>query len=143
MCKWSTKRSDPRCLTPSGRDCPLLWLRAIEFERMMGRPEAAKTLLYRAMRQVGSCKGELHWLNADTNVVELYMVPFHEDFRKHFTDAELTHIIEAMSIRGIRLRCEPIDFAVSLEEGDALPSDEELEDDELMFLRDTQANKPY
>jgi hypothetical protein len=71
------------------------------------------------------------------------MVPFHEDLRKMFTDAELSHIVEAMSTRGIRLRCEPVDFALPLEAGDVLPSDEELEDDELKFLRDAQANKPY
>lgn len=47
-----------RDLTLSGRDCALLWLRAIEFERLLGRFDAAKTLFYRAMGHIGSCKGE-------------------------------------------------------------------------------------
>ena len=129
-------------LTFSGRDCPLLWIRAIEFERLVGQPDAAKTLFYRAMGHVGSCKGE-DSLASKADGVELYLVPFHERMRPSFTNEELTQIIEAMVVRGIRLRCDPVGFTTSLEAGEELPSDEELQDDELEFLRERQANKPY
>jgi hypothetical protein len=75
--------------------------------------------------------------------VELYLVPFNETMRPSFTDAELIHVIEAMAARGLRLRSDPVGFTASLEAADILPSDEELEDDELRFLRERQANKPY
>jgi hypothetical protein len=76
-------------------------------------------------------------------IIELYMIPFQDNLRDAVTDAELTHIVEAMVNRGIRVRCDPEGFATALEAVDNLPSDEELEDDELKFLRDRQANKPY
>jgi hypothetical protein len=44
-------------LTFSGSLCPLLWLQAIEYERLAGQINAAKTLFYRAMGYIGSCKG--------------------------------------------------------------------------------------
>jgi hypothetical protein len=46
-------------------------------------------------------------------------------------------------VRGLRLRRDPVGFTASLEAGEELPSDEELQDDELGFLRERQANKPY
>lgn len=42
----------------SGRQSAGLWMLYIEFEVLMGRPEAAKALCYRAMAAVGGCKGE-------------------------------------------------------------------------------------
>jgi hypothetical protein len=71
------------------------------------------------------------------------LIPFQQTLRPSFSDAELIQIIEAMAVRGIRLRCDPVGFTASIDAGDMLPSDEELEDDELDFLRDRQANKPY
>jgi hypothetical protein len=132
----------PYDLIFSGRDCPLLWMRAIEFERLIGRLDAAKTLFYRAMGHVGSCKGG-DPLPVEADVAELYLVPFHETMRPSFTNEELTQIIEAMVVRGIRLRCDPVGFTTSLEATEELLSDEELQDDELQFLRERHANKPY
>jgi hypothetical protein len=117
-------------------------MRAIEFERLVGRPDAAKTLFYRAMGHVGSCKGE-ESLELGADGVELYLVPFHETMRSSFTNEELTQIIEAMVVRGLRLRCDPVGFTTSLEAAEELPSDEDLQDDELQFLSERHANKPY
>lgn len=74
---------------------------------------------------------------------ELYLVPFHETMRSSFTEAELTQVVEAMAVRGIRLRCDPVGFVTSLEAAEDLPSDEDLQDDELQFLREQEANKPF
>jgi hypothetical protein len=68
---------------------------------------------------------------------------FHKNVRTAFSNTELTQIVEAMLLRGIRVRCHPSGFEESHDFDDALPSDEELEDDELRFLREAQANKPY
>lgn len=74
---------------------------------------------------------------------ELYLVPFQEPLRPYFTESELGQIVESMIDRGLRLRCDPGDFWTShLAEAD-LPSDEEPHDDELRFLTERQALKPY
>lgn len=41
-----------------GRRSAALWTLYIEFETLMGRPAAAKSLCYRAIAAVGGCKGE-------------------------------------------------------------------------------------
>jgi len=63
--------------------------------------------------------------------------------RPSFTNAELIEVVDAMMVRGIRLRSDPTGFTASLDSSDLLFSDEELEDDELDFLRHQQANKPF
>lgn len=75
--------------------------------------------------------------------LDLYLLAFQDHLRPHFTDVELGHVVESMAKRGIRLRCDPGDFWQRRESELDLPSDEELEDDELQFLTERQARRPY
>lgn len=125
-----------------GRQCPAIWLIAIEFEIKTGQQPDAKKLFYRAMAQIGTCKGE-PLLPLVANQIELYLIPFEGRLRPYFTETELGQIVETMMDRGIRLRCDPGDFW-TLQDGEVdLPSDEEPHDDELRFLTERQAMRPY
>nr|XP_031858056.1 uncharacterized protein CI109_006498 [Kwoniella shandongensis]KAA5525128.1 hypothetical protein CI109_006498 [Kwoniella shandongensis] len=118
----------------SGRYSAPLWMLYIEFETLMGRYQSAKQLCYRAVSALGGCK-------------PLYLLPFHPSLRPHFAPRELKDWAELMIERGIRLRV-PFEQFFSTEEEEmgpaiALPEDEELEEDELRFLSERQALKPY
>lgn len=48
--------TDP-CQILSGQRSPAVWMAYIEFETLQERPQAAKSLCYRAVTHVGTCKG--------------------------------------------------------------------------------------
>lgn len=75
--------------------------------------------------------------------VDLYLLAFQDPLRRYFTDVELGQIVEHMVERGLRLRCDPGDYWQPQDTERDLPSDEELEDDELRFLTERQAMRPY
>ncbi|KAK8866141.1 hypothetical protein IAR55_001292 [Kwoniella newhampshirensis] len=118
----------------TGRYSAPLWMLYIEFEILMGRFQTAKQLCYRAVSSLGGCKC-------------LYLLPFAPSLRPHFTPRELKDWAELMIERGIRTLI-PFEQFFLTDEGEvepviALPEDEELEDDELQFLSERQAMKPY
>ena len=78
-------------------------------------------------------------------MTELYLLPFTRPLRRVFSRRDLIQWSELMTERGIRIRV-PFESFFSLEmeeEGMVLPDDEELEDDELAFLRSREDLKPY
>ena len=104
----------------------------IEFETHMGRYSSAKQLCYRAVAALGGCK-------------PIYLMPFSPALRPHFSPQELRDWSDLMTERGLRLRV-PFEEYFDVNETEAaivLPEDEELQDDELAFLRDTEEAKPY
>lgn len=73
----------------------------------------------------------------------IFMLPFSPSLVAHFTKRELYDWSQVMLHRGIRVRIPiPID-SVALSLANALPDDEDLMDDELAFLREQEASKPY
>ncbi len=71
------------------------------------------------------------------------MLPFRSDFIAAFTKRELYDWTQVMLERGIRVRV-PVPLAAGhLEPLITLPEDEELQDDELEFLRERERLKPY
>lgn len=84
-------------------------------------------------------------LSADQS--ELYLIPFCSTVRPAFTEAELQQIVDRLVGRGLRLRVPtatvwpPMGVREGLTEG--LPEDESLAEDELDFLRERQALRPY
>ncbi|WVQ61954.1 uncharacterized protein L199_000087 [Kwoniella botswanensis] len=117
----------------SGRYSAALWMLYIEFECLMGRQQTAKQLCYRAVACLGGCKS-------------LYLLPFSPSLRPHYTTRELKDWAELMMERGIRLRI-PFEryFDTQEDEGALLefPEDEDLQEDELGFLREREVAKPY
>ncbi|WWD09643.1 hypothetical protein V865_007771 [Kwoniella europaea PYCC6329] len=117
----------------SGRYSAALWMLYIEFECLMGRQQTAKQLCYRAVASLGGCK-------------PLYLLPFSPSLRPHYTPRELKDWAELMMERGIRLRI-PFEryFDTQEDEGALLefPEDEDLQEDELGFLREREVAKPY
>ncbi|EIW72388.1 hypothetical protein TREMEDRAFT_26535 [Tremella mesenterica DSM 1558] len=114
-----------------GRHCVALWRLYIDFEALKGRGSNAKSLCTRAVAINGGCK-------------ELYLLPFSPLLRPLFTTRELKQWAELMVERGIRVRIPPEEYWEQDEsEMDMLPEDEELQDDELGFLRERQELKPY
>lgn len=124
----------------------------IEFECLMGRFQAAKQLIYRAVASVGGSKGACCRPHPQPGVyaadasAELYLVPFTAPMRPHFTPRELREWSDVMLARGLRLRIPFDDYFPPLDDDEPLldlPEDEELHDDELEFLRERQTLKPY
>ena len=76
---------------------------------------------------------------------ELYILPFTPLLRASFSSQELKGWADLMVERGLRVRVAFEDFWEPDEDGAGLilPDDEELEDDELAFLRERQELKPY
>ncbi|KIR70905.1 hypothetical protein I310_05317 [Cryptococcus deuterogattii CA1014] len=121
--------------SPGGRYSAALWMLYIEFEALMGRHQTAKQLCYRAVSTLGGCKA-------------LYLLPFSLPLRPHFSTRELKEWAELMVERGLRLRISfELFWMAEEEEGSGraivLPEDEVLAEDELRFLSERQALKPY
>ncbi|WVQ97651.1 hypothetical protein IAU59_004765 [Kwoniella sp. CBS 9459] len=117
----------------SGRYSAPLWMLYIEFETLMGRHQTAKSLCYRAVSTLGGCK-------------QLYLLPFTPSLRPHFTPRELKDWAELMIERGLRLRVPFERFWTNDEPEEILtelPEDEEMDEDELGFLREREGLKPY
>ena len=75
----------------------------------------------------------------------LYMLPFQARMRPYFTVQDLREWAQLMIERGVRVRV-PFEqfFDPTQQEGAIeLPEDEELQEDELQFLRDREEAKPY
>ncbi|WVW82554.1 hypothetical protein I302_104565 [Kwoniella bestiolae CBS 10118] len=117
----------------TGKYCAALWMLYIEFECLMGRHQTAKQLCYRAVASLGGCK-------------PLYLLPFSSSLRPHYTSRELKDWSELMMERGIRLRI-PFERYFDTQEDEGrlleLPEDDELQEDELGFLREREVAKPY
>lgn len=85
---------------------------------------------------------------ADWLFAALYLLPFSLPLRSHFSTHELKGWAELMVERGLRLRI-PFELFWTTEEVEenegaiVLPEDEELAEDELRFLGERQALKPY
>jgi hypothetical protein len=110
----------------------------------MGRLKVAKQLCYRAVAANGGSKGEPR-MSRSTDIPELHLLPFSTSLREHFSPRELRDWSTLLVERGVRIRTPIEEFLPAAEEvGDiVLPEDDELEDDELSFLRERQVLKPY
>ncbi|OCF54309.1 hypothetical protein L486_08223 [Kwoniella mangroviensis CBS 10435] len=117
----------------SGKYSAALWMLYIEFECLMGRQQTAKQLCYRAVASLGGCK-------------PLYLLPFSPSLQPHYTTRELKEWAELMMERGIRSRV-PFERYFDAQEDEGalleLPEDEDLQEDELGFLREREVAKPY
>lgn len=125
----------------------MLWKLAIEFEALSGQTQAAKQLCYRALAAVGGVKGM--WLSHRPclTLSDLYLLPFDPILRPAFTEVELQQIHEQMMGRGIRIRIPAAAYWNPVYTGrdveDELPHDDEPAEDDLQFMRDRQALRPY
>jgi hypothetical protein len=74
-------------------------------------------------------------------------MPFAPALRQHFNSRELRAWAELMVERGLRIRIPFEQFFSTIVEDEEgmmiLPEDEDLEDDELAFLREKEELKPY
>jgi hypothetical protein len=102
----------------------------------MSKP--VKQLCYRAVAALGSCKGERH---PAPLMSELYLLPFTPDMRDAFTPRERRDWLLLMVERGIRIRA-PFEHLLQVDD-ERLQGNDELEDDELAFLREAERLKPY
>lgn len=79
------------------------------------------------------------------DLTELYHQSFRPALRQVFSDKDLTQIVDLMVERGLRLHCPVAELWTPTAEGELLEGaiDEELRDDELQFLTESHAMRPY
>ncbi|KAL7422893.1 hypothetical protein Q5752_002190 [Cryptotrichosporon argae] len=125
----------------AGKRSVALWKLYIEFETLVGRPAAAKALVYRAIAAVGGCK-------------DFYLLPF-GPLRAHYSPRELADMAEVMLEKGVRVRVPTDTFWTDddvrpTDEGEGGDGDGDYDGDgdggagdEYAVLRDIEVAKPY
>lgn len=131
----------------------------IDFEVTQERFFAAKSLCYRAVTHVGTCKGQSSVvtdfevdLRSLPHGTDLYMLPFSPRLRSQFSPQELRSWATLMTEVGIRVR-QPFERFFSMHDEpspqtlDALDPMAALDEaegvDDLQFLRERKRLMPY